>query len=386
MSTRTPRPLRTLSALYFLSYCPSGIVFPIFPLMLAGRGLGAIEISIVMVMNPIMNLLTPPIWSALADTLHASVALLRLVMFASALSVLLLFPRWGLVGAMVAMTVFCTFRSTIPSLLDAATHAELGQKVIDYAKVRVWGSVAFAICAGIAGVLDGFEHAEIVVLIASAAFIAGGFVAFGLDAPPMRREPAVVNKTIAFIRSAKLVPIFVANAFYYEAHSVFDVHFSLFLGSLDYRDLVGPSWMLAVFCEVGLMFAAPKLLKARDPKNVVVFCAAVATLRWFLLSFVRDRSLVFAIQALHGITFGVWFLSLVREVQSRAPEALRSSVQAALLTSMGIGTVFGYFFGGIVFDALGGAWLWRITALTAGVSLAIYAFASRREATGERRA
>jgi MFS transporter, PPP family, 3-phenylpropionic acid transporter len=376
--TSKPRSLRTLSALYFFSYGPSGIIYPIFPLLLRSRGFTPSDISWVMVMNPIINLIAPPIWGAIADALHARIALLRIILFGCAASVLLLFPAWGLAGAMLAMLLFCTFRTPIPSLLDAATHAELGDRAVEFAGVRAWGSVSFAIGAGVAGILDASHSASEVVLLSSLLYIGGGATSLRLEAPAMHREPAVLKKTIAHIGRAGLWPLFVANGFYYAAHSVFDVDYSLFLDQLGSRDLVAPSWVLAVVCEVLLMFAASKLLAARSPRNVVLFCAIVAMIRWLLLSVVTSRLLLVGIQSLHAITFGAWYLSLVREAQSSSPEELRSSVQAALLTSMGIGTVFGYIVGGQALEALGGPWMWRLAALSTAVSVVLYAFSSRR--------
>jgi MFS family permease len=276
------------------------------------------------------------------------------------------------------MIVFCAFRTPLPSLLDSATVAELKGRTSGYSRIRAWGSLSFALGAGLAGLLDRAERVETVVGIAAAMYLASGFFALGLDAPPIHREPQVLRKAAAHIKGAGLIPIFAASALYYSAHSVFDIHFSLFMDRIDARDLVGPSWMLGVLCEVAIMFAAPAFLKARAPKNVLIAASLIATFRWFVLSLVPARPFIVAVEALHGVTFGVWYLSLVRVTQENAPEELRSSVQAAMLTAVGVGTVVGYVIGGLILERMGGAWMWRIAAMTTAASAIVYSMAAAR--------
>jgi MFS family permease len=75
---------------------------------------------------------------------------------------------------------------------------------------------------------------------------------------------------------------------------------------------------------------------------------------------------------LHGITFGVWYLSGVKFVQTQAPEALRASVQGIAHAAIGVGTVLGYLVAGQVFDRFGGGASFLAAAVAAMLAGLVY--------------
>lgn len=365
--------LRTLAAFYLFSYCGSGALFPFLPVLLSGYGFSPTEISLVMMMSPLLSLAAPPIWGSAADALHARVALLRIISFGSGLTSLLLYLRWGVPFAVIAMGVFCFFRTPIGSLADAATHAALGERRDAFALVRVWGSVGFALGAALAGLLDTAGRPELIIAASSGIYLLSGVVALRLVSPPIRREPGLISRAIQYLRGSGLITLYVANAFYYSAHATFDVHFGLHLQNLGYRDLLGAAWFIAVLSEVVLMFYAPRMMAGRRSMRMLLFCSIISIIRWMLLSVITDRSMLIALQVLHAVTFGLWYLSLVRYVQERAPEELRASAQAALLATMGVGTIAGYLIGGRILETHGGAAMFRAAAVGALIAFGIYA-------------
>jgi PPP family 3-phenylpropionic acid transporter len=373
--------LRALAAFYGTSYAASGVLFPFLPLLLRERAFTATDIAWVMSMNPIVNLLAPPVWSAIADAFHVRIALLRVVSFCSCAAVLLLIPKWGPAGTVAAMAVWCFFRTPIVSLIDAATHASLGpQRLHLYAPIRAFGSLGFALCAAVSGILDATGHKRWLIVLAALCYLASVFASFAIEGAPIVRERAVLGRARAFIREAGLAPVFIANGIYYAAHTLFDTYFSLFLERIGHRELVAPAWILAVMCEVLVMFLAPSILRNRDPLRIAAVIAGIAMVRWLLISSVRDPILLLAVQALHGLTFGLWYVALVRYVQTRSPEEVRTSVQAAHLASMGIGTILGILFGGTILDTLGGTTLFRIAAVFSAAALLLYTRVARRAA------
>jgi MFS family permease len=363
-----------LSAFYASNYAASGLLFPILPLLLATRGFTATEIALVMTASPIMNLIAPPIWAAIADAFHARLMLLKLVSFCCAVTVLLLVPDWSVAAVVFAMGFFCFFRAPIYALADAAVHAELGPaRHPIFARIRGLGSLGFAIGAGIGGILERTERGPWVVVAASAAYLVSLPPCFVIEGAPLRREPAILGRARAFIQSAHLMPLFAANAVYYTGHAMFDSYFSLFLGARDLRGIVGPAWMLAVMFEVMIMLIAPRLLQRLDPLKLVLWSSAVAIGRWLAISVVRDPLGLVLLQALHGLTFGLWWIALVRYVQDRAPDEVRTSVQGALLASLGLGSIGGNLLGGVVLDHFGGEVMFRVAAMFAAAAFLLYA-------------
>lgn len=371
--------LQNLALFYFFSYAAVGAFVPFLALLLATRGLSATEISFVLVVNPLLNLVVPPIWGILADTFRARVMLLRLVTLGAAGGTALFLVDQGLPGALFAMVVLCTFRSPIASLADSATHAELGKNPFGFARIRVWGSVGFGALAATSGFLGGSHRPRMMILSSVSLMLAACFVTTRLASPALGRERAVLRRVLSYATRADLWILFVANAFYYAAHAVFDGYIGLHLRNLGHSDaFVGLVWCVGVFCEVALMMRAPAIIARRRSSHLLVFCSSVAVVRWLLIATVTNGPMLVAVQCLHSVTFGLWYLSLVAHVQRSAPSELRTSVQAMLLASMGIGTVTGSLAGGSILDAWGGEWLFRGAAAAALSATGLYVIAGRR--------
>ena len=111
---------------------------------------------------------------------------------------------------------------------------------------------------------------------------------------------------------------------------------------------------------------------------MLVICAFAAALRWTLLSQVSESWALVMIQSLHGITFGLWYLSIVKYIQTRAPEHLRASLQSVSMACMGLGMTTGYLAGGELFLLHGGETLYKAAAGAALAAALMYGLSFRR--------
>jgi MFS transporter, PPP family, 3-phenylpropionic acid transporter len=368
------RTLLVLRTFYFLNYGGLGALFPLLPLLLEGRHLTPEQISWVMVLVPLCNLLMPPLWGIAADALQARVVLLRLAAFASGLATLLLVPDWGFWGAVLAIGVFSIFRSPVASLVDAATSAAMGARQVAFGRVRVWGSVGFTVFVLAMGYLRVSDRPPVLLWTSSAVYMLSAFVALALRAPPVRREPGVLRECLGRLARPALLLILCGNLFYYLGHAIFDAYFSLHLKHLGFGDrFISSAWAIGVTAEVIVMFAAPLLLPRARASSFLCVAGVCAVLRWGTLSLTcLPPAALLATQSLHGITFGLWYLSLVRFVQSTAPERLRTSLQSIALSTFGGGSVVGYLVGGVVLQRYGGARTFQLAGAGAAMAFVLY--------------
>jgi PPP family 3-phenylpropionic acid transporter len=375
-TTATPGPhvnLLPLRAFYFFSFGALGALFPYLPLLLAQRDLDPAQISWVMVLIPASNLLVPPLWGSLADALQARISLLRLACVGCGLTVLLLIPRWGLWGNLICMSIFSVFRAPLTSLSDAATYAVMGGKRADFSKVRVWGSVGFTIFVLLLGLIKGSLQPVLLLSINCVIYLAAALSLLPLRAPPIHREQGVLRQTGQILGHAPVLLFLIANTVYYLGHATYDAFFSLHIKRIGFGEqFIGTAWALGAGVEIGLMLAAPLFIHRFRSGVLLSFCAVVASLRWGLLSISARHGSLLSLQPLHGITFGLWYLSMVKYIQTRAPERLRTTLQSVTLASMGLGMIIGYLAGGEMLHRLGGLHLYLMAAAAAGVALLLY--------------
>lgn len=373
-------PLRVLSSFYFLNYGALGAFFPFIPLLFAARGLSPVEISWIMVISPAASLIMPPLWGGVADALRARTALLRLSAFGSAIGALLFLPLQGFWGCLLAMAVLSLFRTPVPSLADAATCAALGDDQTRYGRVRAWGSVGFAFFSLVMGLSRQTTSGSIVLLISASIFFASGLTTLALISPPIHRERGILREVMSVVARPAMLFFVVGGGFYYMAHSIYDAYFSLHLHRQGLSDsYVGGAWALGVMMEVVVMSQGPSILAGRRSASLLCLAACSSVLRWGLTSRCGSSSAFLAVQLLHGLTYGLWYVSLVRQVQASAPERLRTSLQSVALSVVGCGSVVGYLWGGRLFQSSGGSGAFTLAAAAALVALLCYSLTALLE-------
>lgn len=373
-SSQTPTRLWPLRAFYFFSFGALGALFPYLPLLLASRGLDAAQISWVMVLLPVSNLLVPPIWGGIADAIRARLPLLRLASFGCGLAVLLLLPGWGLAGSLISVGVLAIFRAPLTSLADAATYNLTGGVRVGFTQVRVWGSVGFAFFVLSLGLMKGSLNPVVLLSATCVIYMLSGLSLLPLRSPgDLSRERGVVRQAVQVLRRVPILLYLLANTIYYAGHSTYDVYFGLHMKALGFDDsFVGWAWAVGVGVEIGVMLLAPIVLDRARSGLLLSFSASVAALRWALLSIFVGRWSLLSIQPLHGITFGLWYLSMVKYIQTRTPEHLRTTLQAVSVACMGGGMVIGYLTGGQIFHHAGGGALYRLSSCAAGTAMLLY--------------
>jgi PPP family 3-phenylpropionic acid transporter len=364
--------LPTLRGFYFLSFAAMGALFPFLTLLLEGRGLGPREIAWVMVVMPVGGLLVPPLWGVLADALRARLPLLRLACLGSGLVMLLFLPRWSVAGWVAVMALFTVFRSPIVALTDAMAVDALGGE-LGFSRIRLWGSAGFAVAALGLGLLDASSRPSLLVLATAAIYLLAVLSTWPLRAPPLRREHAVVRRLGAALAEPRFALFLLGNALHYLAHSTYDAYFGLHARRLGFGDgLVGAAWAVGVTAEIGVFAVGPWLLARVSSTTLLCIAATGAAVRWLLLSLTVSAVGLVALQSMHGLSFGLWLLSVVSFVQAGAPRELRTSLQSAAYSCLGLGTIGGYLGGGYLLARYGGSVLFQLAAAAAGAGLLCY--------------
>lgn len=373
----------SLRAIYFLYFGSLGSLLPFLSILFNERGISATKIGAIMMVLPLCNLIIPPLWGLLADATGSRLLILRLALFGAAGCTLLLIPHYSFWVTMAVMIAFGIFRSPLTSLLDAITHAHLSDRLDEFGRYRLWGSLGFLIAAGLFGRLRDTLGETNALGITAALLLACTLSALLLrpvQSPIDKRRP-VIEETINHLKS-RSVQLFVAGvAIYYFAHSLFDAYVGLHFKSLGYSDsFIGFAWAFGVAVEVALMAFSPKIFKYCTPTLVISASAIAATLRWSILSVVTSKMGILLQQPLHALTFGLWYLGCAKWIQSRAPEHLRASLQSVMISSMGLGMLGGYVVGGRAYDLYGGSLLYTGAAIIAFISSLLFISLRKLEA------
>jgi PPP family 3-phenylpropionic acid transporter len=130
--------------------------------------------------------------------------------------------------------------------------------------------------------------------------------------------------------------------------------------------VVGVSASLGVGSELVVMLTWDRWSGRLTTKKLLIGVFLVSSARWALMALTSNPWLLIAAAALHGFTFGAFYLASVDWMVKRAPGSLRATGQTLYAAAtFGVGGVVGYRLSGGLYDALGGHGLFAFAAVMA---------------------
>jgi PPP family 3-phenylpropionic acid transporter len=354
-----------IAGFYFFYYAFVGMFSPYWSLYLKSIRFDAIEISVLMSIQPVMRMVAPGIWGWLADHTGRSKEVVVAAASLSALFYLGVFATtsfWGLFLVLALMSFFWT--ASMP-LVEATTLSYLGKNAAHYGRLRSWGSIGFIVA--VVGLGYAFDYIAIVWLLWAGLVCEVGILIFARQIP--RTEVLAHHSDHQPIRQIVLQPrvlaLFGACFLMSVAHGPYYTFFSIYLVEHGYaKSAVGGLWALGVICEIGVFFLMPALVRRFGFTRILLASFSAAVLRFLLIGWAVDWvALMLFAQMLHALTFGAYHassLGLVHQFfqgrhQSRG-QALYGSV------SYGAGGMLGGLASGPIWQHWGASALYSFSA------------------------
>ncbi len=327
-----------LSIWYALAIGGLGALHPFLAMALGKNGLSPEDTAAVLALFPAGFLTAGLLWGWLADASGQSGRWMRAAAVISAVFGLVTVFAPGLPGLVAGLAGLALARAPLIPLVDTLTMRTLGEDSGDYGRVRAWGSVAFAAAVfSVGALIDHWPDAPLgitAVLLAGTAAMTWALPRARLDAPR-----ATLTELRALIRDPTLRSVLQIAVLHGLAHATYD-----FLFSLHMERLGAPTWqttaafVAGLTVEVTLMAMAPALLRRLGATGMIRLAVFTAVPRFLLTGLALPTALIAAVQALHGVSFGAFWLGAVALIAARSPHSLRNSGQAALMAaSAGVG-------------------------------------------------
>ncbi len=343
-----PLPLR-LSAFYFAHFFHGGGFVAYFPLYLAWRGFGALEIAWIVALPQVARTFAPAAWGWIADATGARRAIVVTSCLAAAAGFLALpfVDGFAAVAAVIAVSSMLS-AGGLP-LVEAITLGALAGQPGRYGPIRVWGSVGF-----IAAVLAGgaWLERQPVALLPWALL---GFALVALIASwslPSRTARTHVGRGALELTPA-VRALLGAGFCMALAHGTLYAFLTLHLGRAGYSSTaIGLLWTLGVLAEIVVFLYLPALFRRFTLSGILLASFACAVVRFLALGWLPGEVwLVVLAQLLHAATFGSFHAASVAAVHRVFPEAAQARGQT-LFSSVSYGA------GGAA-GVLGAGWLWQ---------------------------
>lgn len=245
---------------------------------------------------------------------------------------------------------------SIPPVIDAATVRLTQRNGSDFGFIRAWGTVGFTVATIATGV--------VVAWFGGSAFLPLFFVVSMLRALaalqlPRFRAPAheltlaVVKTGAANLREVMkpwfLLPL-LGFALVHATHAILGGFVALVWhdNGID-EGLIGPLIATSAAAEAVMMFVWRRIGGNISARHMMLIAAIAAVVRWTAMAFNPPVIVLFGLQLLHALTYGVGYFGVVHFIANWTSEDIAAEAQgAAVMLQQGASVVALIGFGWLV--------------------------------------
>lgn len=368
------------SVIYALYFGALGSFMPFINLYYQGVGMSKQEIGILIATATITALIASPLWSALADAFGLHRFLLPLATFGALLPMAALSRATSFRELLLAIVGYALFIGPAIPLIDSAVLTMLGADQGMYGRLRLWGSVGWAVSSLSIGLLSDWLGLSIIFVVFVVLMSLCSWLTLRL---PMQRtkssEPFLKNLRhlfanpafIGFLLAILMIGLcanFILNFLVLYFHD---------LGASD--SLFGLGVSLSGLSELPIFFFSALLIRRLSPSGVLGLAFLTWVLRAFLISVMPTPEAIVLTQMMHGLSFSALWAAAVVYVARLAPPGLGATAQSTIsLVMFSIAGALGGWLGANLYDLVGPQNLFRIGALLALAGFSLFMLVEMR--------
>ncbi len=336
------RELMRLRVFYGAYFAAMGLVLPYFPVFLEGRGLDAFAIGWMTGLLSMAKIVAPPWIGGWLDRGRPE-TMRRFIVLASFLAAglaLAMTTATTIVPLALIVAGFGVLWAAVLPLTDGLSIGISEQRLADYGRLRLWGSVGFVLASLAGGALLVPRLDPGLPLALAGCMLLTGWAALRFP-HPQPADAAGARGDGAFppvFRRLLLVSVLMQ-----ASHGAYYGFFSLDLAAAGYDGWqIGTYWVIGVLAEIALMATASRAIQSMRPARIFTLCLGLAALRWWGLAFSLGPVWLVVMQLLHAASFAAFHLAAIAWVRRLAPAGRLAAAQGWYSASgFGLGTMLG---------------------------------------------
>ncbi|HVY50832.1 MAG TPA: MFS transporter [Devosia sp.] len=354
------------SLFHFTVFGSTGAGSAYLAIWMSGKGLSSEQIGVVNALPVLLMLGVNLLVGRLADKAsdwRVAIIILALISGAASLGFFLVSEFWGL---LLVYTLASLPSGALVPVIDAATLRMAERRGSDFGSIRAWGTVGYTLASALTGFAIGWLGAAVFVPIFVGLSLLRAVMSLPLPqfrAPPRVDLPEAPRAKLAsFMRPWFLLPC-IAFALIQATH-----FFVGAMGALVWKiDGIGDGWvgpLIAVSAagEATMMFLWRRVGTHMSARTMLIISGLVCTGRWALMALNPPLALLFALQAVHAITYPFSYFGIMHFVANWVPEEIAAEAQgfssaltqgACVMTLLLFGWLVGFIGGQAYFVAAG---------------------------------
>lgn len=383
-----PQTLWKLRAFYFLTGLSGGLFVPYLSMLLVQNGLNSGEVGQVMATGTVVAILAQPLWGLVVDRFHVTRLTLALsAVMPGLVAVLYNIPWLWLVA--LANAVSNLFSAPQAPIADAYAVATARALRTSYGTIRCLASLGFAVGGYAGGLFLAHLPLQWLWIPYAVTGLCGALITltFPRETHGVGLGGSFQEGLMQLLRDRRFL-VFLAGGFLVsQTLTAFNTYFAL-----TFRDmggsiaLTGLAFLLASGTNVPSMLIAARLNHRLGRERMMAIAAIAYILRWSIQALVPIPWVAIAIQVLHGISFGFYYVAAVDFVFSSAPPQLQATAQSIFgMICGGLAGIVGNLLNGILLHSGGAAAMyWACTVSSALGAACFWYVAKVRRPAGPR--
>lgn len=343
-----------LGLTYFMTYAAGAAWFPLFTLFLQKEGLSGTESGIIISIIFVAMFIALPFWGIGADKWGRKKTLI-IALVASSASLLFYLLGNNFMFFFCWTIFFAIVFNPIPPLIDSLALDYIEKnKVISFGHLRMFGSLGWLIAAPIVGYFIQENNIRLIFPVAAVLYFIN--IVFIYRIPSQKRDETGLElnwKNLQpILKNPQLLTFLFIILLVAITSFCIQTFLAVYLDNLKASpQLIGWAFSFDGMSEVPFYFISAWLIRKIGLKKVFILTLVVTCVRMFLYSVIHDPKLVLIVEFTHGISFALYFVTMVETVNSLVPANWRATGQSLMWASYnGLGALLGNALTGFLID------------------------------------
>ncbi|CAM4342409.1 MFS transporter [Paenibacillus typhae] len=355
-----------LRSFIFTLFGTSVLVVSYFPLFYTHLGFSSTQVGLLYSLGPLISILSNLFWSMMSDRLGTIKKIMAILLAGQLVTAILLAKATDFSMVMLIISLFYFFYYPVFPLADTMAIKVAQRHGRNFIAIRVFGSLGYSFFALTIGYVLRALGSSYSIGVCIVIIIAALLLSIGLK--DVKRSPdadgntgpspksAVKSNGLKEILLQKEVLWFFGCVFILAlGHRMNEAFLTLSLKSMNAGDdVIGWALLASALSEIPIFFLLSKYGERFKELPLLAFASLMYGMRFLFMSLAVHPGAIIAIQALHSISFGIFYVTAVRYITRVIPDHLRATGLAlfTVVWSSASGLLSGTF-GGLIYEDAG---------------------------------
>jgi len=356
--------LGVLRSLHFMNYSTMAIVVAFFPLYFDDLGFTKLQIGTIYSIGPMLSIFSNLLAGFAADKSKAIGRVLNLIFLGQLIALALLLPQKPFAIVAVLMGLFYLFQTPVNSLMDSVTLLAAERMKRSFPSIRAFGSLGYAVSALAFGFILKATGSAWTMRFALATVVGSLILSLLLGNFQANLNKFRFGGLWAILKRKETLVFFGLVVLVSVAHRMNEGFLAVAMREHGASStLVGLASLASSVSEIPVFFLLAKFGHRFRELPLLAIASLMYTVRLFLLSVAHEPIAFVLLQAMHSVTFGIYYITALRYLQGIVPDEYRSSGQALFgMVWTGLAGIVAGTAGGALYDAFGLGVVYRLGA------------------------